>query len=362
MTHAHVLRALARTSKRIVAVVSMLALAALLPWPRQDANAATMTVVRDYLNRQQAGITTGIQHDIFFTTIGAVSGGAGVNEVRIIFPDADDADWCRTAGSLTVTGIANPTGGTETATTLPGTLAGTCAQGSGTGTAEANRDRLLITGVDNLSATTKYGFRVVGNVAVLGTADSTGNDIQVEVRTHNGTSQVDAGTLALSLITSDQVAVSATVTPTLTVTLSGTTAALGTLSASNVNQAGVDTTVSTNASGGYISMVKYNNTLTSGSDTVPDTSGGTIAAGTAEFGASSSDTGNTIGVWSPTACSTTATTSNATALTTAFQAYAANTVPVSSEATTLCFLASITGSQPAGNYTSTATVVTTARF
>lgn len=357
----HSVRSLKRLSRQGLALVAIFAMA-LLSWPLQTANAATMTVVRDYLSRQQAGITTGVQHEIFFTTVGAVSGGAGANEVRVILNDGDDTDWCRTAGTLTVTGIANPTGATETATTLPGTLAGTCAQGSGAGSAESNRDRLLITGVDDLSAATKYGFRVVANAAVLGTADTAANDIQVEVRTHNGTSQVDAGTLALSLITADQVSVSATVTPTLTVTLSGTTAALGTLSASNVNQAGVDTTVSTNASGGYVSLVKYNNTLTSGSDTINDTAGGTIAAGSEEFGASSSDSGNTIGIWSPTACSTTASTSNATALTTSFQAYASNTAPASSEATTLCFLASITGSQPAGNYTSTATVVTTARF
>ncbi len=149
---------------------------------------------------------------------------------------------------------------------------------------------------------------------------------------------------------------------TLSVVLSGTTAALGTLATGFVNQAGITSTVTTSAAGGYISMVKYNNTLTSGLDTIPDTAGGTIVAGTAEFGASSSDSGNTIGIWSPTACSTTATTSNATALTTAYQAFAAATGVVTGEATTLCFLASITGTTPAGSYSSTATVVTTARF
>ncbi|RJO59457.1 hypothetical protein C4546_02060 [Candidatus Parcubacteria bacterium] len=149
---------------------------------------------------------------------------------------------------------------------------------------------------------------------------------------------------------------------TLTVVLSGNAAALGTLSVSNINQAGITSTVTTNATYGYISMVKYNNTLTSGTNIIPDTTGGTIVAGTSEFGASSSDSGNTIAQWNPAACSTTATTSNATALSTNFQSFASATSAVTNESTTLCFLASISGLTPAGYYTSTVSLVTTAKF
>lgn len=327
----------------------------------QNARAATLTTPRDYLNRQQADIATGIQHEVFFTTTTAVSGGAGVNKIILQFPDADDTKWCRTVGTgdLTVTGIANPTGATESATVLPGSLTGACTQGAGA----SSYDKITVSGVNNLSASTKYGVRIAQNTStILGTAASTGNDIQITVTTNNGTSDVDSATVATSLITSDQLSVSATVSPTLTVSLSGTTLALGTLSSSNVNQAGITSTVTTNAGNGYVSMVKYNNTLTAGSFTIPDTTGGTIVAGTSEYGASSSDSGNTIGIWNPTACTTTATTSNATALTTAFQSYAANTVAVSSEGTTLCALASVSGTQGAGVYSSTLTVMTTALF
>ncbi len=315
--------------------------------------AATLTTPRDYLNRQKASLTSGVQHEIFFTPATNVSGGAGTNVVTLTFPDGDN--WCATAGSdLTVTGITDPTGASESATSLPGTLSGACAQ--------AAQDTLTITGVDDLTAATKYGVQVAdGSTAKLGTP-AAGNDLKVTITTNNGSSDVDSGTYAVSIISDDQVVVSAVVDVTLSVSLNTNSINLGTLSTSNVNQGGVTSTVSTSAAGGYISLAKYGATLTSGSDTIPDTTGGTIVAGTSEFGASSSDSGNTIGVWSPAACSTTATTSNATALSTTFKAFASNTVAVTNEATTLCFLASTSATQAPGTYTSTSTLVTTARF
>lgn len=347
-----------KTAIRTILVVGLFAVAA----APLTLIAATLTTPRMYMNRQIANRTTGQEFEIFFTPATNVSGGAGANEVRIIFPDGDDTEWCRTAGSLTVTGVANPAGATESATSLPGTLAGTCAQGSGSGAAESNADRLLITGVDNLTASTKYGLKVVANTAALGTATPAANSIKVTVKTRDNSTEIDSGTLAVSLISDDQVLVTAVVDVTLSVSLDTNSINLGTLSTSNVNQGGVVSTISTSAAGGYISLVKYGATLTSGGNTIADTTGGTIVAGTSEYGASSSDSGNTIGIWSPTACSTTASTSNATALTTSFQSFASNTVAVTNEGTTLCFLASTSSTQAPGTYTSTATLVTTARF
>lgn len=346
-----------------VTVIAALLVSIALPLGSKQAAAATIIQMRDYLNRQQADVASGIQHEIFFKAVSTVGGGAGTNKVIIKFPDGDDTKWCRTAGSLTVTGITNPTGSTETsASALPGTLAGTCAQGSGAGSADANRDLLTITGVNDLVSTTNYGVRIVANTAALGTATAAANDIQIQLKTNNGTTDQDTGTFAMSLIASDQISVTATVLPTLTVSLDTTSAPLGTLTTSQVFQRPIVSTVTTNAGGGYVSLVKYNNTLTSGSDTIDDTAGGTIVAGTEEFGVSSSQTGNTIAQWSPTTCADTASTSNATALTTAFQSWASSATSVSAQSATLCFLASVSGTTAAGSYTSTATVVTTARF
>ncbi|MCH7492632.1 hypothetical protein IID19_03530, partial [Patescibacteria group bacterium] len=149
----------------------------------------------------------------------------------------------------------------------------------------------------------------------------------------------------------------------LTVSLSLNSLNLGTLSTTQVNQDGITLTVSTDAANGYSSQVMYDNTLTSpGSDTISDTVGGTIVVGTEEFGASSEKSGYDIGVWSPTSCADTGSTSNATALTTSLQTFAGDSAPVSSDTTVLCFLASITGTTEAGGYTNVITIVTTGLF
>jgi len=326
------------------------------------ADGAPLTTARIYMNRQIANQATGQQFEVFFTPTTNVSGGAGANEIRIIFPDGDDGEWCRSAGSLTVTDVTNPEGATESATNLPGTQAGTCAQGSGTGSAESNADRFLITSVDNLTGGTKYGFKIVANTAALGTATPAANNIKVEVRTRDNSTQIDASTIALSLVSNDQITVTAVVDATLTVTLDTNTAALGTLSTATVSKAGIVSQVSTSAANGYISLVKYDQTLTSGVNTIGGVSGGTIAAGESEYGAASSDSGNTIGQWSPANCTPGASTSNATTLTTSFQSFASNTVAATNESTTLCFLTSASAVQAPGTYTSTATLVTTALF
>lgn len=360
-----------RSWPRAIALISVLTLVFSLVPTHNTAQAATITYMRDYLNRQQADVASGIQHEIFFKEGSGKTGTDG--EVRIIFPDGDDTKWCRTTGSLTLTAITEPTGtfvSGEGATGLLGTLSGTCAQGSGSGSAESNSDRLLITGVGALVATTNYGVRVVANTAVLGTAASAANNIKVIVNDYEDSGTLeDAGTLAVALVADEQIQVSATVDPTLTVALAGDPVDLGTLSTANINYDAVTSTVTTNATSGYVSVVKYNNTLTSGSNTIPDTTGGTIAPGTSEYGVSSSDTDvssiiattNT----SP-ACSTTQQTETGTraasALTTTFKQYAGATAPASADVTTLCFIATIGATQSPGTYTSISTLVTTARF
>lgn len=180
-------------------------------WP-VTTTAAPISTLRVYLNRQQANVASGVQFDIFFTTATALTSGAAANAVRVLFPDSQDGQWCRTAGTLTLLGVANPVGATESATSLPGTLFGTCAQGSGTGSAEANRDRLLLTGVDDLAAGTHYGVRVSASGAVLGTATNATTTTQLELRTRDAGAEVDTGTFPpLALIATDQITVTATV-------------------------------------------------------------------------------------------------------------------------------------------------------
>ncbi len=194
----------------------------------KPVEAATLGDLRLYLNRQLANVASGLTVELVFTPVGNVSGGAGQNSVLVLFPDGHDGQWCRTAGALTVTGIASPTGVSEGATVLPGTLVGACSAGSGSGSADANRDRLVITGVDDLTAGTRYGVRVSGGVGVLGTATTAGN-VTVELATRDNSALVDTGTFApVALTGNDQITVTATVpsatppeTPVTAVTLRG---------------------------------------------------------------------------------------------------------------------------------------------
>jgi hypothetical protein len=342
----------ARALQSKVSFVALVGILMALALP-QTTGAAALSAARDRLNRQVASQTTGISHTVAFTT-SAVNGTE--NKVVLRFADADDGLWCRTAGTDVTVGTSTE----DSASALPGTLTAACTQGAGA----SSYDTITVSGVSDLSTATRYGFVVSdGSTAKLGTPGAAASGvITVETQTSGGAA-IDSQNIAVDIIANDQVAVSATVDPSISVVLSGNTAALGTLSTSNVNQAGITSQVTTNALNGYTSSALYNNTLRiDGSNDIDDTAGGTIVAGTEEFGASSSDSGNTIGIWSPTSCATTTSTSNATALTTSAQTFASASAPVNAETTTLCLLASISGTTAAGSYSNTVTLVTTAKY
>lgn len=354
-----------RIARRLRRIMAYLAIFSLFSLTAQSVLAATILTPRIYMNSQKSNQVTGQVFEVFLKE---ASGKTGTNnEIRIMFPDGDDGEWCRSAGTLTPLGITDPLGATESATELidGGSWAASCVVGSGTGAAEANSDRLIITGVGALGATTRYGVRLTGLVGVLGTATPSANSIKVTINTYeDSTTLEDTGLLAISTIDNDQVVVTAVVDPTLTVAVSANTASLGTLSASNVNQIGITSTVSTNADGGFVSLVKYDVTLTApGPFTIPaETGGGTIAPGTSEYGASTNDADNVDLATTSNSCATGTGTYNATALSTTFKTFASEVDAVASDVTTLCFSAAVSASQAPGTYTSTATLVTTARF
>lgn len=354
--------------QRSIAALSILSLMYFWFPPRMADATGTTTTNRIFLNRQQQGLTSGEQFQIFFTTQNGVSGGAGINKVKIQFPNdgADTGKWCATAGTgdLVVTGITDPTGATETATVVAGaSMTAACTTTGG--------DLITISGLNNLNPTTKYGVQVAQKASspstLLGTGTNTSPTVTTfTITTNNGTSDVDSGSGYTTLISNDQLAVTATINPVITVTLSGNSAGLGTLDTGHVNQAGITSTVVTNAPTGYVSLVNYGATLTSGSFTIQDAPSTTLAIGAEGYGVSTSQSSQTITQWNPTSCATTTSTSNILKLQTAFQKFASSSSPANGSATgdqtTLCFMAGISTSTKPGSYTSTSTLVTTARF
>lgn len=232
--------------KSVSALTILAILITFLP-PVFQSRGATLTTIYDRLSTVEQSQTAGVDHYVVFTTTGAVSGGT--NSVLVLqFPDADDGLWCRTAGTdLTVAGITE-----DSATALPGTLSAKCTQGSGAD----SYDKIYVcaSGSNTWSAGTKYGVSIKdGTIGKLGTPTAA-NNIKVTATTGTAASctdptPVDTADFALSILSDATVAVSATVDPLISFSISDTTIGFGTLSSSSVRWATSDETGSTSEPG-----------------------------------------------------------------------------------------------------------------
>lgn len=185
------------------------------------------------------------------TTGAAISGTACLKStlttqtnVVLVFP----LDW---------TISSTPANWTVTTTNLPtdpvGGGAATAWPGIGTATS--------VTGVNvqfpgsALSAATFYCFNFTGASSTIGAA---GNDKIGQLKTQGGSPYTDSINWSTSVVASgaDQVTVTASVSATMTFSLSGTSITLGTLSTGSVTSGNVTQTVSTNARNGWTSWIK----------------------------------------------------------------------------------------------------------
>lgn len=268
--------------------------------------AATLTTVRDRLSTNKANVSSGVDHYILFkpTTATADDGSSGGSAVivRLTFPDADDTQWCRSAGAITVSGITSDAG--ESATALPGTLTANCTQGTG-----ANSYDTIYICADNASLSTSntYGVKLTGSTR-LGTATSAADNIQISVATgidSDGATNCNAvdtakdnGTIAVSLITDDQVSVSATVNPSFTFSVSGNTLSFGVIPTNAIRYADTGTgsasepatnsttkiTISTNAPNGAIVTARSANGGLVGPQIISAQAANAISAGNEGYG------------------------------------------------------------------------------
>lgn len=144
----------------------------------------------------------------------------------------------------------------------------------------------------NLTATTFYCFNFSGASSTMASGDS----LQGQLKTQGGDPYVDTTNWAVSVVTSnaDQITVTASVSGTMTFSLTGNSIALGTLSTGSVTSGNVTMTVSTNAPDGFISWVQGTNT-TGGSGLRSTTAGATITSA-GSFDGAVSDLASTTGV------------------------------------------------------------------
>lgn len=333
------------------------------------ARAAAMSSITDTLSRLKA--STVANHTIKFVQLTGVAAG---QKIKVTFPtgfamgsvdytDIDlaegDTNNCATASFTDELLSDTPSGATWSAIVAGQVITFT----SDTGTIAADKCVLIEVGTNATSG-------VAGDQRVTNSA--AGNDKVMTLETTTAAdADIDTGSLALSIISNDQVTVTATVNPTFTFTISSNTCALGTLSTANVQTCSVDLTTSTNAVGGYTTTVVgtasgaelVHSNLT---DNINNATGVEVNAGSEEFGIGTSDTGVDIVTESDCAGADGTAAADAESIDTSGDNVPASVAtasgPVSSDATTACFAASIAATTIAGSYSATVTFISTGTF
>ena len=226
-----------KKSRLITGSVSVLLLTAffILLSPAFTSKANALAATYFFLSRIQANVNGTAPNTVeYILAIDTAQTIPTAGTITISFPDNDDAMWCRTAGALTIAGVANSAADLSATTwaidaVLPtsGTLTASCVQGSGA----SNVDKITISSVGALTAGTTYGVKLTNGSAagIIGTDDTAGeHEITVEAR--NGAT-IDSGTFKVYLVTNDTVVVSATVSsvPSVNCTISSNAVNLGSL-------------------------------------------------------------------------------------------------------------------------------------
>lgn len=320
----------------------------------ERAQAANLTQGYVRLDRLADGATTGGMVCAKSTTVDTET------SVKVTFP----------TGFATVDTAAN---WTVTTTNIPADA--TAWIGIGTATAAAGQDVTFPSG--NMVVGTLYCFNFTGT-STLTNASAANNLVGTITTQKSGPTTIDASDFSLSIITNDQIVVSATVPSTFTFTLSGNTDTFtGNLSTSTVSTTGRTVTLATNAAAGWVAWVKSANAALNSSAT-----GASIAtAGTVNNAPTdlASTTGYVLDVNITTDSGTgTGTVSQATdygaeydganvtsggTLATTFQPIAASSGTTDGDVLTLIERAKITAVQAAASdYTDTLTVVAAGRF
>lgn len=135
-------------------------------------------------------------------------------------------------------------------------------------------------GGGDLTAGTQYCFNFSGT-STLSTATAAGSNFTGTIQTQTtGGAPIDTVNFATGVVSNDQIAVSATVPSTFNFSLSGNTAALGTINTTGATSAtAVTATVSTNANNGFVTWVKSTNAALASASTTDSIASGAFTAG-----------------------------------------------------------------------------------
>lgn len=232
-----------------ILIAALLIFVSILPIMIGRANAATLSNTYLRLNRMTPSTATSFR--LVFTNI-----TAGTNSVQVDFngTDAGVARWgdASKAGAVAASGsqvasIATCPGETG-ATGIPGTL-----------TPSVTGVVLTVSTSSTMSASTAYCVDLTFTSAV--TTPNTAGEYHPTVTTRTSGTPTDSTSIALRIISNDQVSMTGTVPPTFNFVINSTTDNfLSNLSTSSVVfTGGVNITLTTNAPNGWIVWAKSNN-------------------------------------------------------------------------------------------------------
>lgn len=344
---------------KISAIIVILALV-LLMFPAQTVQAGEYENETDVMTRLKASTLS--SHDITFD----LSSGTILDDDETITVDfGEDSSYFLVDGASSVIADFDFNDGTErvicdVVVGVPDCAAVACD--------DANTDDIAV-GIDDTTGIVTFkacgpAFAEGGAAATInieygtvagGTNRVTNPTAQDDVPIYLAGTVGDTGSLAISILSDDQVSVTATVDSTFTFTISSTTCALGTLSTASVSTCNYNVTTTTNAEDGYTTTIADDGNLRDGTPDINDVGDGTVNAGSEEYGASTNESDSVDIV--PTSGD------NASAITTTAQSVATEASgPVSSDAVTVTHHASVSTSTIAGSYSHIITLVSTGTF
>lgn len=326
----------------------------------KDAFAGNLNTISDTLSRIQ--VSEDANHTIEFVTPTGVD--ESTDTIVLTFDDSGDAYDLTGVDSADID-LAVDDDGSCDGTWTDKTLAGSAGAGTWGVNVNTTNDTITFTAPTDTSTgeiTAGYCVQIeIGTNADGGTDAINNPSVADTYQTDIAGTFGDIGSYAVAIVTDDQIDISASVDPTLQVTIGSNTCALGTLNATTIQTCSYDVTVSTNSTSGYVSTILADGLLRNINDDINNVSGGTVDTGTEEYGIGTSKSGQTI--LQNTACTDGAGGSQvASPLLTSAQQFASSTAGVSSDVTTVCHLASVAGDTPAGNYSQVATIIVTANF
>jgi hypothetical protein len=173
----------------------------------------------------------------------------------------------------------------------------------------------------------------------------------------------------------NQVNISASVDPSLTLNLDTNTCDLGTLDATKIKTCNYTSTVSTNAATGYSGYIRADGAFRSGSHSMADVGDGAVTATHEEYGISTTQGTKTISqindangdtYYTSADCTTMDSQSSIEAtssvVTTDDKTFAGSSAPVDSDTATVCHAVGITPTTPAGSYAQLVTITVVGNF